>query len=219
MTDITTIVHALWETTEADFATVPYPNLSDAAEAARRRWSTELNAAIQHDRDLTFTVFGFKTLTQSYLTKDCDGRIVERPQHMWMRVAVGIHDADLDAIIECYNMLSEGYATHATPTLFNAGTASGQMSSCFLLAMKDDSIDGIFRTLHDCASISKSAGGIGMHIHNIRATGAHIHGTNGTSNGIVPMVGELRPQRPRLRLDVGRDAHWRARALGEPLGA
>jgi len=207
MTDIKAAVGDLWAHTPWLFTKVAYPNLSDAATAARTRWGSELDAALVHARDLNFSLFGFKTLTQSYLTKSTAGEIIERPQHMWMRVAVGIHDEDLDAIIKCYNLMSEGYATHATPTLFNAGTTGGQMSSCFLLAMKDDSIDGIFSTLHDCASISKSAGGIGIHIHNIRATGAHIHGTNGTSNGIVPMVREIAPGWPRRRLDEGRDTN------------
>ena len=184
-------VQDLWEDTHVRFSTVPYPNLSDETEAVRHRHADALDAALRHDRDMDFTLFGFKTLMQSYLTKDCNGHVIERPQHLWMRVAVGIHGDDLEAVLACYEMLSTRRATHATPTLFNAGTIVPQISSCFLLALKDDSIDGIFRTVHDCAMISKSAGGIGVHVHNVRASGAYIHGTNGTSNGIVPMVGPV----------------------------
>lgn len=188
MATVSKAVQDLWEDTHVRFSTVPYPNLSDETEAVRHRHADALDAALRHDRDMEFTLFGFKTLMQSYLTKDCNGHVIERPQHLWMRVAVGIHGDDLEAILACYEMLSTRRATHATPTLFNAGTIVPQMSSCFLLALKDDSIDGIFRTVHDCAMISKSAGGIGVHVHNVRASGAYIHGTNGTSNGIVPMV-------------------------------
>lgn len=188
MATVSKAVQDLWEDTHVRFSTVPYPNLSDETEAVRHRHADDLDAALRHDRDMDFTLFGFKTLMQSYLTKDCNGHVIERPQHLWMRVAVGIHGDDLEAVLACYEMLSTRRATHATPTLFNAGTIVPQMSSCFLLALKDDSIDGIFRTVHDCAMISKSAGGIGIHVHNVRASGAYIHGTNGTSNGIVPMV-------------------------------
>jgi len=139
------------------------------------------------DRDYLLDYFGFKTLERAYLMK-INGLIVERPQHMWMRVALGIHGEDLEAAQMTYNLMSQKYFTHATPTLFNAGTPRPQMSSCYLLAMEKDSINGIYNTLHDCASISKWAGGIGMHIHNVRAEGSHIRGTNGTSNGIVPML-------------------------------
>jgi len=146
-----------------------------------------LDSQIIYDRDFSYDYFGFKTLERSYLMK-IKGKIAERPQHMLMRVSVGIHKDDLDAVVKTYNMLSEGWFTHATPTLFNAGTPKPQMSSCFLLTMKEDSISGIYDTLKQCAKISQSAGGIGLAMHNIRATGSYIKGTNGTSNGIVPML-------------------------------
>ncbi|KAJ7625244.1 ribonucleotide reductase alpha subunit [Mycena polygramma] len=146
-----------------------------------------LDAAIIYNRDFNYNYFGFKTLERSYLLR-LDGRVVERPQHLIMRVAVGIHGSDLDRVIETYNLMSERYFTHATPTLFNAGTPQAQLSSCFLICMKEDSIEGIYDTLKNCAMISKSAGGIGLSIHNIRATGSYIAGTNGYSNGIVPML-------------------------------
>lgn len=146
-----------------------------------------LDSTIIYDRDFSYDYFGFKTLERSYLMK-LDGQIVERPQHMLMRVAVGIHMEDVEAAIETYHLLSEKWFTHATPTLFNAGTPKPQMSSCFLLTMKDDSIDGIYDTLKQTAKISQSAGGIGLSIHNVRATGSYIKGTNGVSNGIVPML-------------------------------
>ena len=146
-----------------------------------------LDSTIIYDRDFGYDYFGFKTLERSYLLK-LDGKVVERPQHMLMRVAVGIHQEDIDSVIETYNLLSERWFTHATPTLFNAGTPKAQLSSCFLLTMKSDSIDGIYDTLKQCAKISQSAGGIGLSMHNIRATGSYIKGTNGTSNGIIPML-------------------------------
>lgn len=146
-----------------------------------------LDSSIIYDRDFGFDYFGFKTLEKSYLLR-IDGKIVERPQHMYMRVAIGIHKADIESAIKTYNLMSERWFTHATPTLFNAGTPKPQMSSCFLLTMKDDSIDGIYDTLKQTAKISQSAGGIGLAIHNIRATGSYIGGTNGTSNGIIPML-------------------------------
>ena len=146
-----------------------------------------LDSTIIYDRDFGYDYFGFKTLERSYLLR-LDGKVVERPQHMLMRVAVGIHLDDMDAVLETYNLLSERWFTHATPTLFNAGTPKAQLSSCFLLTMKDDSIDGIYDTLKQCAKISQSAGGIGLAVHNIRATGSYIKGTNGTSNGIIPML-------------------------------
>lgn len=146
-----------------------------------------LDSSIIYDRDFRYDYFGFKTLTRSYLLK-LNGQIVERPQQMLMRVSVGIHKNDIQSAIKTYNLMSEGWFTHATPTLFNAGTPKPQMSSCFLLTMKDDSIEGIYDTLKSCAQISQSAGGIGLAIHNIRATGSYIKGTNGTSNGIVPML-------------------------------
>jgi ribonucleoside-diphosphate reductase alpha chain len=146
-----------------------------------------LDSTIIYNRDFSYDYFGFKTLERSYLLK-LNGEIAERPQHMLMRVSVGIHMDDLDAAIETYHLMSKKYFTHATPTLFNSGTPKPQMSSCFLLTMKDDSIDGIYDTLKQTAKISQSAGGIGLSIHNVRATGSYIAGTNGTSNGIVPML-------------------------------
>ncbi len=146
-----------------------------------------LDSSIIYDRDFGFDYFGFKTLEKSYLLK-IDGVVAERPQHMYMRVAIGIHKEDIDSAIKTYNLMSERWFTHATPTLFNAGTPKPQMSSCFLLAMKDDSIDGIYDTLKQTAKISQSAGGIGLSVHNVRATGSYIGGTNGTSNGLVPML-------------------------------
>ncbi|MFT5596616.1 MAG: ribonucleoside-diphosphate reductase alpha chain, partial [Flammeovirgaceae bacterium] len=146
-----------------------------------------LDSAIIYDRDFRYDFFGFKTLERSYLLK-LNGKVAERPQQMIMRVSIGIHKEDIDAAIETYHKMSEGWFTHATPTLFNAGTPKPQMSSCFLLTMKNDSIDGIYDTLKQCAQISQSAGGIGLSIHDIRAKGTYIKGTNGTSNGIVPML-------------------------------
>ncbi|MAF91422.1 MAG: ribonucleoside-diphosphate reductase subunit alpha [Bdellovibrionaceae bacterium] len=146
-----------------------------------------LDSAIIYDRDFGYDYFGFRTLERSYLLK-MNGKVSERPQQMLMRVSVGIHSNDIDKAIETYNLLSEKWFTHATPTLFNAGTPKPQLSSCFLLSMKDDSIAGIYDTLKQCAEISQSAGGIGLSLHNIRATGSYIKGTNGTSNGIVPML-------------------------------
>ena len=146
-----------------------------------------LDSSIIYDRDFSYDYFGFKTLEKSYLLR-LDGKVVERPQHMLMRVAIGIHMDDIDSVLETYNLLSEKWFTHATPTLFNAGTPKPQLSSCFLLTMKEDSIDGIYDTLKQCAKISQSAGGIGLSIHNIRGTGSYIKGTNGVSNGIIPML-------------------------------
>ncbi len=146
-----------------------------------------LDSTIIYDRDFGYDYFGFKTLEKSYLLK-LNGQVVERPQHMLMRVSIGIHKEDVESAIETYNLMSERWFTHATPTLFNAGTPKPQLSSCFLLTMKNDSIDGIYDTLKQCAQISQSAGGIGLSIHNVRATGSYIRGTNGTSNGIVPML-------------------------------
>ncbi|GMG46152.1 unnamed protein product [Ambrosiozyma monospora] len=152
-----------------------------------QKHAEELNSAINYDRDFQYNYFGFKTLERSYLLR-IDGKVAERPQHLIMRVAIGIHGDNIPKVLETYNLMSERYFTHASPTLFNAGTPHPQMSSCFLVAMKDDSIEGIYDTLKECALISKTAGGIGLHIHNIRATGSYIAGTNGTSNGIIPMI-------------------------------
>ncbi|UGU17298.1 ribonucleoside-diphosphate reductase subunit alpha [Sinomicrobium kalidii] len=163
------------------------PLLSDEVFKVVQDNAEKLDSTIIYNRDFGYDYFGFKTLERSYLLK-LNGKIAERPQHMLMRVAVGIHLDDMDSVVETYELMSKKYFTHATPTLFNSGTPKPQMSSCFLLAMKDDSIDGIYDTLKQTAKISQSAGGIGLSIHNIRATGSYIAGTNGTSNGIVPML-------------------------------
>lgn len=163
------------------------PLLSDEVYEAIMANAEALDSTIIYNRDFNYDYFGFKTLERSYLLR-INGQIVERPQHMLMRVSVGIHLNDIAAAIETYELMSKKFFTHATPTLFNAGTPKPQMSSCFLLSMKDDSIDGIYDTLRSTAKISQSAGGIGLSIHNVRATGSYIRGTNGTSNGIVPML-------------------------------
>jgi len=161
--------------------------ISEEVYKVIKKNSEELDSKIIYNRDFGYDYFGFKTLERSYLLK-INGQIVERPQHMLMRVSVGIHLDDLEAVIDTYELMSKKYFTHATPTLFNSGTPKPQMSSCFLLTMQDDSIDGIYDTLKQTAKISQSAGGIGLSIHNIRSTGSYISGTNGTSNGIVPML-------------------------------
>jgi len=163
------------------------PLISDEVYEIITKNADVLDSTIIYDRDFRYDYFGFKTLERSYLLK-MHNQVAERPQQMIMRVAVGIHKGDLDAVIETYNYMSEGWFTHATPTLFNSGTPKPQMSSCFLLTTKDDSIEGIYDTLKQCAQISQSAGGIGLSIHDIRGTGSYIKGTNGTSNGIVPML-------------------------------
>ncbi|SFW38591.1 ribonucleoside-diphosphate reductase alpha chain [Sinomicrobium oceani] len=163
------------------------PLLSDEVYKVVQEHADTLDSTIIYNRDFGYDYFGFKTLERSYLLK-LNGKIAERPQHMLMRVAVGIHLHDMESVVETYELMSKKYFTHATPTLFNSGTPKPQMSSCFLLAMKDDSIDGIYDTLKQTAKISQSAGGIGLSIHNVRATGSYIAGTNGTSNGIVPML-------------------------------
>ncbi|RKP24752.1 ribonucleoside-diphosphate reductase large chain [Syncephalis pseudoplumigaleata] len=165
----------------------PAPMISQETYEIVQANAERLNSAIIYDRDFSYNFFGFKTLERSYLLK-INGRVAERPQQMLMRVAVGIHGKDIDAAIETYNLLSERYFTHASPTLFNAGTPRPQLSSCFLLTMSDDSIEGIYDTLKQCAMISKTAGGIGLNVHNIRASGSYIAGTNGYSNGLVPML-------------------------------
>jgi ribonucleoside-diphosphate reductase alpha chain len=163
------------------------PLISDEVYEVIKNNAEVLDSMIIYNRDFNYDYFGFKTLERSYLLK-INGKIVERPQHMLMRVSVGIHLNDIDAVKETYELMSKKFFTHATPTLFNAGTPKPQMSSCFLLTMKDDSIEGIYDTLKQTAKISQSAGGIGLSIHNVRATGSYIRGTNGTSNGIVPML-------------------------------
>lgn len=161
--------------------------IGEATYKTVMKYKDRLDSAIIYDRDFEFDYFGFKTLERSYLMR-MNGQVVERPQHLFMRVAVGIHGDDIEAAIETYNLMSERWFIHATPTLFNAGSPKPQMSSCFLLSVTDDSIHGIFETLQRCALISQSAGGIGMSIHNVRATGSYIKGTGGTSNGIIPML-------------------------------
>ena len=163
------------------------PLLSDEVHKIIKKNADKLDSSIIYNRDFGYDFFGFKTLERSYLLK-LNGVIVERPQHMLMRVSIGIHLNDIESALETYELMSKRYFTHATPTLFNSGTPKPQMSSCFLLTMKDDSIDGIYDTLKQTAKISQSAGGIGLSIHNVRATGSYIAGTNGTSNGIVPML-------------------------------
>lgn len=163
------------------------PMISQQLYDTTQKYKTELNELCDYSRDYLIDYFGFKTLERAYLMK-IDRKTVERPQHMWLRVSIGIHGDNLEKVIETYHLMSQKYFTHATPTLFNAGTNHPQLSSCYLIAMENDSIDGIYNTLKDCALISKWAGGIGMHIHNVRASGSRIRGTNGTSNGIVPML-------------------------------
>ncbi|MDC1047923.1 ribonucleoside-diphosphate reductase subunit alpha [Flavobacteriaceae bacterium] len=163
------------------------PLLSNEVYNIIKKNADKLDSSIIYNRDFGYDFFGFKTLERSYLLK-LNGQIVERPQHMLMRVSIGVHLNDIESALETYELMSKRYFTHATPTLFNSGTPKPQMSSCFLLAMKDDSIDGIYDTLKQTAKISQSAGGIGLSIHNVRATGSYIAGTNGTSNGIVPML-------------------------------
>ncbi len=164
-----------------------YPLISQELYNVIQKYPDEIESMLCYERDYLIEYFGFKTLERSYLMK-LDGVIIERIQHMWLRVSIGIHGENLDRVKETYDLMSQKYFTHATPTLFNAGTPKPQLSSCFLQAMESDSVDGIYNTLKECAKISKWAGGIGLHIHNIRASGSHIRGTNGKSNGIVPML-------------------------------
>jgi len=163
------------------------PIISEELFLTVQRYSDELDRMLYYTRDFLIDYFGYKTLERAYLLK-INGKIVERPQHMWLRVSIGIHGDNLERVEETYHLMSKKYFTHATPTLFNAGTPKPQLSSCYLLSMENDSIEGIYNTLKDCAMISKWAGGIGLHIHNVRASGSDIRGTNGTSNGIVPML-------------------------------
>ena len=187
------VMKALYEF--KDLKGVHKPLVSDELWNFTNRYLQELNDMINHDRDYLIDYFGFKTLEKAYLIKS-NNVILERPQHMWLRVAVGIHgdlncdnpEQQLQLVKETYDLMSQKYFTHATPTLFNAGTPRSQLSSCYLIAMEDDSIEGIYNTLKDCAQISKYSGGIGLHIHNIRAKGSHIQGTNGLTDGLVPML-------------------------------
>uniref|UniRef100_A0A0K0E9V8 Ribonucleoside-diphosphate reductase n=1 Tax=Strongyloides stercoralis TaxID=6248 RepID=A0A0K0E9V8_STRER len=163
------------------------PMISEETYNIIQKYADKLNSAIVYNRDFDYSYFGFKTLERSYLLK-INGKVAERPQHLLMRVAVGIHGEDINSVIETYDYMSQKWFTHASPTLFNAGTRRPQLSSCFLLTMADDSIEGIYDTLKQCALISKSAGGIGLNVHCIRANGSFIGGTNGTSNGLIPML-------------------------------
>ena len=164
------------------------PAVSDKLVALMAMNASAIEAKLDYTRDYLFDYFGFKTLEKSYLLRDEYRKVLERPQHMWMRTALELWPADLPRAFETYDAMSQKLYTHATPTLFNSCTPKPQLSSCFLLAMKEDSITGIYDTLKDCATISKHSGGIGLHIHNVRAKGSIIHGTNGVSNGIVPML-------------------------------
>jgi len=176
-----TFSDAMWKLREAEIIS---EDLWNSIETIGR---STVNEAIVHARDMQINFFGLKTLEKSYLQR-LGGKLMESPQYLWMRVSLGIHGDDWERAKETYELMSQGFFTHATPTLFNAGTPKPQMSSCFLVAIKDDSIDGIYKTAHECAQISKWAGGIGMHIHNVRGDGSHIKGTNGTSSGIIPML-------------------------------
>jgi len=179
------VVEVLYSTKDKNGVTCPL--LADNFVDVVRKNAAYLDALCDYSRDYLIDYFGFKTLERAYLIRT-GGSVIERPQHMWLRVAIGIHGDDLAHVQETYYYMSQKYMTHATPTLFNAGTRHPQLSSCYLLAMEDDSLEGIYNTLKDCARISKWAGGIGLHIHNVRATGSQIRGTNGTSTGIVPML-------------------------------
>ena len=170
-----------------DFQGINRPLVSEELFNVVNEKKDEIESMIDYSRDYLIDFFGFKTLERAYLFK-FNNKIVERIQHMWMRVAIGIHGKNMELVKETYDLMSQKYFTHATPTLFNAGTPKPQLSSCYLIAMEEDSLDGIFNTLKDCASISKWSGGIGLHIHNVRGNGSHIQGTNGVSNGIVPML-------------------------------
>ena len=183
--DFSEVVNDLWSFTDKN--NVHSPLVSRELYNITTQYKDTINKMIHHDRDNLLDFFGLKTLERSYLLK-INGVIVERPQHMWMRVSIGIHGNDLSSVKETYDLMSQKYFTHATPTLFNAGTMRPQLSSCYLVAMEEDSLEGIFNTLQDCAKISKYAGGVGLHIHNIRANRSMIRGTNGLSTGIVPML-------------------------------
>jgi ribonucleotide reductase alpha subunit len=184
---LTTFYEAMNELYNYKKGTESFPLVSHDIWKIVQTHASVIESMIVYDRDYLIDYFGFKTLETSYLLK-INKKVVERPQHMWMRVSIGIHGENMELVKETYNLMSQKYFTHATPTLFNAGTLRPQLSSCFLIAMEDDSLDGIYNTLHDCANISKYAGGIGLHIHNIRANDSFIKGTNGHSNGIVPML-------------------------------
>ena len=181
-----TVIKTLYNQRHVSGSAISY--ISQELHDVTDTYSDIIDARIQYDRDYLFDYFGFKTLEKSYLLRDTAMKVMERPQHMWMRVSLGIWNNNLDMAFKTYDLLSTKRMTHATPTLFNAGTPRSQLSSCYLLSMADDSIAGIYKTLGDCAAISKYAGGIGVHLHNVRARGSLIRGTNGTSNGLVPML-------------------------------
>lgn len=183
--DYLKIIETLWNVYDYDGKHAPL--ISKDTYEVGKTYHKELNEILDYDRDYLIDYFGFKTLERAYLMK-VNKKIVERPQHMWMRVAIGIHGSDLSSVKETYDLMSMKYFTHATPTLFNAGTPRSQLSSCYLVGMEEDSIEGIYNTLKECGQISKWAGGIGLHIHNVRAKGTRINGTNGISNGIIPML-------------------------------
>ena len=178
----------LREKTGTVFSTVKYIDLSPEVEQILNLHAEQIDAKVDHSRDSQFDYFAIKTLMRSYLCKNKDQEIVESPQHLWMRVALGIHGNDLDAAFETYDAMSLGFFTHASPTLFNSATTHPSLASCYLVGIRDDSLSGIFDTVKDVAMISRSAGGVGLHIHQIRGTGAHIAGTGGVSNGILPMI-------------------------------
>jgi len=179
------VVQVLWD--NKDYHGAPSPLINEMLYKMVMDNKEKINATLDYDKDFNYDYFGFKTLERAYLLR-IGSKIIERPQHMIMRVALAIHKDDLKEALKAYKMMSEGFFTHATPTLFNMGTRLEQASSCFLMTINDDSVDGIFKTMTDCAKISKHAGGIGIAIHKIRAKGSRIRGTNGTSDGIVPML-------------------------------
>ena len=178
----------LCERTEEKFSMVPYIDLSQEIKDMFTLHADKIDAKVDHTRNERFDYFAIKTLMRSYLCKDKQGNIIESPQHMWMRVALGIHGNDLDSAFETYDAMSLGFFVHASPTLFNSATTHPSLASCYLVGIKDDSLSGIFDTVKDVAMISRSAGGVGLHIHQIRGTGSHISGTGGTSNGVLPMI-------------------------------
>ena len=184
--DISKVAHTLYYFT--DKCDRPAPLLSKKCFECITKHADKINAVLDYSRDFNYDFFGFKTLERAYLLRVKDKKIVERPQHMLMRCSIGIHNEDLKSAFETYDLMSKMWFTHATPTLFNSGTPTPQMSSCFLLTMREDSIEGIYDTLKQTAVISKNAGGIGLAMHCIRSSGSYIAGTNGYSNGLIPML-------------------------------
>ena len=184
--DFTKVINQLYECRNPKTGEID-PIISNKVYDVVKQHGERLNRVINYRRDFDYTYFGIKTLERTYLLR-VKNKIVERPQHLLMRTAIGIHGEDIEKVVETYLLMSKKYFTHASPTLFNAGTIRPQMSSCFIVAMKDDSMQGIYDTLKTCAMISKHAGGIGLHAHNIRSSGTHIAGTSGTSSGVIPML-------------------------------